>query len=441
MARDGYGLHPRKGFWQFRVKTPDGKWPYKNTGVRVEGRQTKPPQAAIDKKTEMLAKLDFNAPAAQEEWTIERAGKDWLKELEAQANNEKAKRTVDSYRSCLNILTNFMGAVKLKDIGIQQWKWYVAERKAGGKRTYLAEGKAGTTREVPYRKAKNTTINKELLCLSLLLKRAKLWRKLEEDFEARHDSPMLAKLVSSPRTAIRPAEFHRLVKTALTNDDWIVTLCAEVLAYSTGLRSEEIKQQQLRDIHMKQEDCWADCRDWSIGPHIRVTDSKTEAGEGRTVPMGVIAQWAMGRLLVVSARRGAMLPEHHLLPRDLSKHTKKTDPLYARRFEGFDPTLHQVGWKSSWKSLRRKAQLQHVHFHDLRHSFKTYFRKHGKGDTKMAMLIMGHLGEEMSRYYDHPEEGEIREAIERMDAADVELLKLLNIDIDLSKMETKGPKQ
>ena len=81
-------------------------------------------------------------------------------------------------------------------------------------------------------------------------------------------------------------------------------------------------------------------------------------------------------------------PNHYLLPADLSRHTKSTDPLKGGR--GFDPTRHQTSWRTSWRSLRKAAGdrildrvkkenrdltmeeqdalkvFQNVRFHDLR---------------------------------------------------------------------------
>jgi len=50
----------------------------------------------------------------------------------------------------------------------------------------------------------------------------------------------------------------------------------------------------------------------------------------------------------------------------LSKHTRATDPLYFRRFDGFDLNLHQRDWDTSWSKLRSKAGLPHAQFYQLR---------------------------------------------------------------------------
>ena len=413
MPRDGDGVHIRKGYWQFRYRVPEGNYRYQNTHVKASKKKVrKPPTEAITFRGRLLEELRFGLPTSMERWRIAKASDDWLKALE---NRDKVSRSTRlCYRDWLTQVRRLLGNRRLDEVTVALWEWYQATRKA--------------------QQISNRTINRELQLVSVLLKRAKLWRRLEEDFQARQDSPWLPVSKESPRKALTPTEFRQLVATALRHSDWLVTLCAELLAWATGCRSKEIKTLQLKAIHMHQEQCWADCPSW-VGPHICIvrriqetneTATKTEAGK-RRLPLNAVARWAMQQLLERARLLNAIEPGHYLLPRNLARHTKPSDPLYPRRFEGFDPSLHQESWQTSWASLRREAGLSWVHFHDLRHSFKTVLRRVGGADTKLAMLLMGHLSPEMVRYYEHPEEQEAREAVDKIADANPLLLEMLGI--------------
>ncbi len=83
-----------------------------------------------------------------------------------------------------------------------------------------------------------------------------------------------------------------------------------------------------------------------------------------------MATWAVRRLLARARLLGATSSEHYLLPANLSKHTKESDPLCDR--SGFDPTRHQESWASAWETLRLAAGLPKLRFHDLRHTHITW---------------------------------------------------------------------
>jgi integrase len=94
----------------------------------------------------------------------------------------------------------------------------------------------------------------------------------------------------------------------------------------------------------------------------------------------------------------AVAPGHYLLPADLSKHTKKADPL--RGGTGFDPTRHQMTWNSAWESLKKAAGLPDFRFHDLRHTHITQAVESGV-PIEVVMAQVGHLSADMTRYYTH----------------------------------------
>ena len=126
--------------------------------------------------------------------------------------------------------------------------------------------------------------------------------------------------------------------------------------------------------------------------------AKTNAG-ARLVELNHAATEAATKLSLRAQLLGAKDPEHYLLPADLSRHTKSTDPLKGGR--GFDPSRHQTSWRTAWRSLRKAAGdrmiekakqenreispderlavkiFQSVRFHDLRHTFITMMGERG----------------------------------------------------------------
>ena len=114
--------------------------------------------------------------------------------------------------------------------------------------------------------------------------------------------------------------------------------------------------------------------------------------------MNDLGLWAVSQLLERAKLLGAEDPDHYLLPADLSKHTKRSDPL--RGGSGFDPTRHQTSWQSAWESLKKAAGLSGLRFHDLRHTHITHSVEAGVL-VEVIMAQVGHLSAEMTRYYTH----------------------------------------
>ncbi len=114
--------------------------------------------------------------------------------------------------------------------------------------------------------------------------------------------------------------------------------------------------------------------------------------------MNELGLWAATQLLERATLLGATAPEHYLLPADLSRHTRKTDPLNGRF--GFDPGFHQQSWQSAWEKLKKAAGLETLRFHDLRHTHITHAIEAGV-PIEVVMSQVGHISPEMTRHYTH----------------------------------------
>jgi integrase len=225
------------------------------------------------------------------------------------------------------------------------------------------------------------TVNNEVLVLIAVLRSARLWRPLEETYRP------LKVPKRGPGRALTPEQIQRLIQAARQNDRWHVALCATILAYSTGCRMGEIKQLQLRDLNLETE-----------RPFLRLRAETTKKRYEREAALNELGLWAVNQLLVRAKILAVTKPDHYLLPKCLSNHTKESDPLQGRK--GFDPNHHQESWTSAWESVRKAAGLDGLRFHDLRHSFITHAIEEGV-PIEVVMAQVGHISPEMTRYYTH----------------------------------------
>lgn len=117
-----------------------------------------------------------------------------------------------------------------------------------------------------------------------------------------------------------------------------------------------------------------------------VGSSKTQAGEGRTVPMSV----ELHRALTDHARWftkkfGATNPEHYCFPYGNPQPT--------------DPTRPVSSFKTAWRLVREDAGVT-ARFHDGRHTFVTELAEAGVSDEVIRSTV-GHVSNQMLRHYSH----------------------------------------
>ena len=119
---------------------------------------------------------------------------------------------------------------------------------------------------------------------------------------------------------------------------------------------------------------------------LTVGDSKTEAGEGRTIPLNSALLEAMIEYAKWFTKRfGTIQPEWYLFP------FGKPRPQ--------DPTRPMVTLKTSWSNARKKAAVQ-GRWHDNRHTLVTDLAESGAGDETIRD-IAGHVSKQMLKHYSH----------------------------------------
>ena len=383
MARDGDGLFRRAGIWYFKYKDPAGVYREKSTGKR------KQPEAR-EYKHEFLEKLRQNQlPTEESKWSLAQALAKWMEFRAA----TRPKASVAAEQTACRHLKELIGADRrLSSLTIWDIRQFQMKRVAD---------------------VSPKTVNNELLVLTAVLKSARLWAPLRDLYEP------LPIQKRGPGQSLTPEQTAKLVETAKRNDRWFVALCATVLAYATGCRSGEIKKLKLGDLVLDTD-----------RPYLQLPAENTKGRRDRQPALNELGVWAVRQLLERATLLGAVEPTHYLLPADLSKHTKKSDPLCGQT--GFDPHRHQESWTSAWESLKKAAGLPGLRFHDLRHTHITHAVESGV-PIEVVMAQVGHLSAEMTRYYTHLGSNAKHAAVAAVQAKGAAALDVLQIQPHTAK--------
>jgi integrase len=363
MSRGRDGLYRRENaIFAFRYKDLEGKWREKYAGTIDR-------QAARKFREEFLYQLKRGElPTEMGEWPLDVAKTWWLEFRRPRV----APATLGSERYRMNHFIKILGNRRLREIDNVQLDRYVTAR--------LEEGIG------------SWSINKEVLLWSLILKKAKLWSRLRDDYKP------LRTRASDIGRAITREELHRLAHVAQSNVDWEAALYGSILAANAGLRGGEIKSLRLGAIDSKRR-CLT----------IRRRDAKTDAS-ARHIELNRDAMNAAEHLLMRARILGAANPDHYLMPKNLSRIVR--GPNKGKR--GYDPTQHQECWDTAWTSLTKKAGLQGFRFHDVRHTFISHMVERGV-PLGVIQTFVGHISARMVRHYTHITSGAARRAVELFD--------------------------
>jgi len=124
-----------------------------------------------------------------------------------------------------------------------------------------------------------------------------------------------------------------------------------------------------------------------------VGESKTEAGEGRTIPLNSTLLKAMVEYSKWYTKRfHTIQPEWYVFPARIGRpESGQKRPL--------DPTRPMVTLKTSWKNVKTKAEVK-GRWHDNRHTLITDLAESGAGDETIRD-IAGHVSKQMLTHYSH----------------------------------------
>jgi integrase len=159
---------------------------------------------------------------------------------------------------------------------------------------------------------------------------------------------------------------------------------ALMMALNTGKRDAEIRHLQWERLDLSKA-------------VLMVGDSKTEAGEGRTIPLNsALLETMVEYAKWYTARFGTIQPEWYVFPFGRPKPT--------------DPTRPMVTLKTSWSNVRKKTGVS-GRWHDNRHTLVTDLAESGAGDETIRN-IAGHVSKQMLKHYSHIRMEAKRKALE-----------------------------
>jgi integrase len=429
--RKALGIIRKKGdlCWYYLCYSPTGKHSYRSTGIVAEGKGKTPPQDVVDAVLKLRQQDQQPRDERTEKWTVFQLRDAWIKKLEHLAE-PLANETLRSYKGNINLVCGtpekpMLGLRRLETLRAEDFEWYQKQRQE--------EGLGGRT------------INYHLFCLqmALIAFAPDLWKR---HFVLKYHK--VSQKDSTKRRALTEAQLTELVKTANGKERWRETLWVAIIAADMMQRPCEILGLRLKYIHFPHP-----LLHWEppLSPDARPTmeierdTTKTDAGE-RELPLTRRAQWALKNLLDAAARKGCHLPEHFLLPTKLSKHTKQfacgnnceckgkgcdrgtPDPLYERRLEGgYEQTIQQSNWNTSWRSIRTKAGLPWADFYHLRHTGATSLGEQ-EVPTAVASNFMGHSNTTITETYQKAIRMKaLSKAAEAIDQTNPELNKILGL--------------
>jgi integrase len=149
---------------------------------------------------------------------------------------------------------------------------------------------------------------------------------------------------------------------------------ALMLALHAGMRDAEIRGLQWDRVDLRRA-------------IVTVGDSKSEAGEGRTIPLnGDILQALVEHSKWDLRKFGETKPEWYLFP------FGKPQPT--------DPTRPVTSFKTVWSKVRKKTGVA-GRWHDNRHTFVTDLAESPEVSDETIRDLAGHVSKQMLKHYSH----------------------------------------
>jgi integrase len=172
--------------------------------------------------------------------------------------------------------------------------------------------------------------------------------------------------------AFTPEEKQRLMDAAQQAKSPLIYPVV-MLALNAGMRNGEIRELRWAQIDMERR-------------FLVVGRSKTEAGEGRTIPLNPALYDALKQHAEwFQLHFGSIDPNWCLFPYGKANH--------------LDPTRPITTLKTAWTNVRDRAGVK-GRMHDSRHTLITELAESGAGDQTI-MDIAGHVSKQMLKHYSH----------------------------------------
>jgi len=202
--------------------------------------------------------------------------------------------------------------------------------------------------------AAGATINKETTCLSSILSEHGFWEHI------RRDVKRLLENEDAGRALNREEEVRLLTcasHAGTRQGHWTPLYTVTTIGLNTGMRHKEIRSLRWKDLDLEDR-------------VLRVSQSKTEAGKRRPVPL---IQPAWAALVVWASRFPDRSPEHFVFP--------------ACANGAINPERPIANWRCAWRRACGQADLAGLRFHDLRHTAATKLLEQGTPFAVVAQIL------------------------------------------------------
>ncbi len=299
------------------------------------------------------------------------AADQWLSSL-----NGLAEKSLAAYRQYVRSLCDEFRDRLVCDIGLDDVVRLQRKR--------LAQGKSPRT------------ANYEVHALRLILKHFNLWWPLA-------DKVRMLRGERQPGRALSREEESRLLG-AIHKGGSPALLPLFVVSIDSGLRASEIRALRRGDAPLPRSE-------EDFEGEIRVRRSKTEAGQGRVVPLTRRAAAALATWLEKLPEAG---PDAYLFPRH-----RVGFGLGGRRamLSDIDFQRPMQGWKSAWTRARKQAGVN-ARWHDLRHTLVSRLAENPTISEETIRALAGHVSHQMLSRYAHIRAQAKRAAIATLEPSD-----------------------
>jgi integrase len=149
---------------------------------------------------------------------------------------------------------------------------------------------------------------------------------------------------------------------------------ALMLALNAGMRDAEIRSLRWNRVDLSKA-------------YLSVAESKSEAGEGRTIPLNTALMEALIEYVKWYTKRfGTIQPDWYVFA-------------FGKPWPQ-DPTRPVVTLKTAWNNVKKKAQVK-GRWHDNRHTFITCLAESGEAGDETIRDMAGHVSKRMLKHYSH----------------------------------------
>jgi integrase len=193
----------------------------------------------------------------------------------------------------------------------------------------------------------------------------------------RKSKTLKLKVAQNVARAFTPAEKEKMLALAKASSarksGSPAIYAALTLALNAGMRDAEIRNLTWAQVDLEKK-------------FLTVGKSKTDAGEGRTIPLNsLLLPVLLDHARWYTRSFGASQPDWYLFPFGKSKH--------------LDPTRPMTTLKTVWQKIKLDAGVT-GRWHDTRHTLVTELAESGAGDQTI-MDIAGHVSRQMLARYSH----------------------------------------